>query len=189
DAPILEKNLSEIDHLISLTNDLLLIARFDARTNVMVRNRMSMSDLVREVISNFEIKARAKNICINCDSESGIDIYADISLMKRVVYNLISNAIKYSGNGTRVEVKLYKTREDHFELVIRDEGIGIPGDKLPNIFERFYRVAEDRNKSIEGTGLGLSIVKSITDAHGFRISVESEINKGTVFVVSGSVFY
>lgn len=101
--------------------------------------------------------------------------------MSQVVLNLLSNAIKYSDRGTIT----LKTREEGswYVLQVRDEGHGIVAEDLEKIFDRFYRVDDDRSRSSGGSGLGLSIVKSIVEAHHGEIKVESEFDKGTTFTV------
>ena len=93
--------------------------------------------------------------------------------------NLIQNAIKYTEKG---KVEILTEEENKFaNIIVRDTGIGIPGSDLDRIFERFYRVDKARSRSVGGTGLGLAIVKHIIEAHGSKISVTSELNKGSQF--------
>ena len=99
-----------------------------------------------------------------------------------MIYNLVDNAIKYTPAGGTVWVKLY-TQSARAVLEVRDNGIGIPKESLPHLFERFYRVDKARSRSTGGTGLGLSIVQSVVHLHGGDIEVESEENVGTTFRV------
>lgn len=186
DSPILSKNLDEIDHLIALTNDLLLIARFDSHVRVALKESIDFSSLVKDMVQNFNTKAFDRSISIDTEVEEDVKIYGDVTLIKRAIYNIIDNALKYSPDDSKIYIALKKNNEQKFSLQIKDEGIGIPNDKLDQIFTRFYRVAEDRNKEIEGTGLGLAIVKSILQEHNFEIKVESEINKGSSFIIYGT---
>jgi signal transduction histidine kinase len=187
DSPILTKNLNEINHLISLTNDLLLIARFDSQVRVALKESFNFSNLLNDTVGNFQTKANAKSISIDTNVEKNIMIYADAALMKRVIYNIMDNAFKYSPHKSTILVSLQKNNKNEFRLLIHDEGHGIPKDKIDQIFTRFYRVAEDRNKEIEGTGLGLAIVKSILEEHHFQIQVESELNHGSSFSIYGKI--
>jgi signal transduction histidine kinase len=103
----------------------------------------------------------------------------DLALLVR---NLVDNAIRYTRPGGRVEVVL-GTDDGEVVLTVRDTGLGIPQRDLPRIFERFYRVDRARSRETGGTGLGLSIVRHVVENHGGRISVESELGRGSAFEV------
>jgi len=180
----LSKNLTEINHLISLTNDLLLMARFDNQSVKLMKQRFDLSGLVKDALLNFELSFKESQIQLVENINEHVLIDGDPTLIKRVIYNLLDNSLKYRGAGKVIYVSLLKNNEKGSVLSIKDEGIGIPRNKIAYIFDRFYRVQEDRNKEIEGTGLGLSIVKSIIDMHGFKLEVESELNKGTTFTIA-----
>jgi two-component system phosphate regulon sensor histidine kinase PhoR len=100
-----------------------------------------------------------------------------------IVYNLCDNGIKYNHSGGKVEVDVQQTSHNTV-LKVKDTGIGIPEESRERIFERFYRVDKSRSKAVGGTGLGLSIVKHAVLVHGGRIKVNSEVGKGTEFLVS-----
>ena len=101
--------------------------------------------------------------------------------MKQAFDNLLSNAIKYSTNTKKIFIRLLK-KANHICIEIEDQGIGIPEDQLPQIFEKFYRI--DQKESISGTGLGLTVVKEIVEAHDGKISVTSEFGKGSKFLIN-----
>ncbi len=107
--------------------------------------------------------------------------------LKQVIVNLLDNAIKYTAPGGRVEVKVARNG-DSAMLEVKDSGVGIPGEALPHIFERFYRVDKARSRAVGGTGLGLAIVKSISAAHGGEITVESSEGSGSCFRVRLPLF-
>lgn len=116
------------------------------------------------------------------DGEEEI-VFADKDKMSQVIVNLLSNALKYTPEGGKVEVNI-KGAEDTTEISIKDSGNGIPPEDLPYIFERFYRADKSRNRLTGGAGIGLTITKSIIEAHKGRIEVQSELEKGTEFTVS-----
>lgn len=116
------------------------------------------------------------------DGEEEI-VFADKDKMSQVIVNLLSNALKYTPEGGKVEVNV-KGAEDITEISIKDSGNGIPPEDLPYIFERFYRADKSRNRLTGGAGIGLTITKSIIEAHKGRIEVQSELEKGTEFTVS-----
>ncbi len=113
--------------------------------------------------------------------DESISAEVDYEKIKQVISNLLNNAIKYSTNTKKIYIRLYKN-ENHNFIEIEDCGIGIPNEKLSQIFEEFYRVEQEDN--ISGTGLGLTVVKEIIDAHNGKISVSSEIGKGSKFLIS-----
>jgi signal transduction histidine kinase len=103
--------------------------------------------------------------------------------LRQVFRNLIGNAIKYTPEGGMVTVSIEASTTSAL-IRIKDTGYGIPAEDLPHIFKRFYRVRNNGHDDIEGNGLGLAIVKSIAESHGGNVSVESEVGKGTCFVLS-----
>lgn len=110
-------------------------------------------------------------------------IFADKDKISQVIVNLLSNALKYTPEGGKVEVKV-KGAEDITEISVKDTGNGIPADDLPYIFERFYRADKSRNRLTGGAGIGLTITKAIVEAHKGKIQVQSKVNEGTEFIIS-----
>ena len=96
--------------------------------------------------------------------------------------NLLDNAIKYTQEGGNIEVEV-ALAEEGVQLIVRDNGPGIPAAQLPRIFERFYRVDKSRSREMGGTGLGLAIAKHAIENHGGTITVESEVGRGTIFTI------
>ncbi len=116
-----------------------------------------------------------------CDSES-MTGYFDYDRVEQVILNIISNAIKYTHESGQVIVSLYKEGEKGV-IKVSDNGMGIPKEDLPRIFERFYRVEKARTRSLGGTGLGLSIASEIIKAHDGTIEINSEVEKGTEVII------
>lgn len=110
------------------------------------------------------------------------EINVDPDLLERAISNLLDNAIKYTPAGGKIEI-ITKTQENNLLITVKDNGIGIPAEDLPRIFERFYRVDKSRSREMGGTGLGLAIVKHIIQTLGGEVSVQSEINKGSAFTI------
>jgi len=108
---------------------------------------------------------------------------ADADKVEQILTNLVNNAIKYSANGTAIEVALSATA-DQVSLSVRDQGFGIAPDELPHLFQQYSRLREAERRRIRGAGLGLYLTKALIEAHGGRISVDSEVGKGSVFTVS-----
>jgi two-component system phosphate regulon sensor histidine kinase PhoR len=122
-----------------------------------------------------------KDITLQSNSAHTVDILADKNQLKRLVLNILDNAIKYTPAGGKISVDL-RQGKNSVDIDIADTGIGIPEKELPHIFDRFYRV--DKSRSTVGFGLGLSIAQSIALAHGGKIFARANLSQGTVFTVS-----
>jgi two-component system phosphate regulon sensor histidine kinase PhoR len=127
-------------------------------------------------------KAVEKRIELRLETEGHPQARANPLLVEQAVANLIDNAVKYSGEGDSVLVKVAE-EEDHVLVSVSDAGIGIPEKDIPRLFERFYRVDKARSRELGGTGLGLAIVKHIAIVHGGSVSVESELGRGSTFTL------
>jgi signal transduction histidine kinase len=132
----------------------------------------------------MRLSAEEKGLNMTCEIAKELPSFAgDRGGMEAIFVNVVSNAIKYTPKGGNVKVTLNKAGKDiRFKVV--DTGIGIPREDIDQIFEKFYRIKTEEAKSISGSGLGLSIVKGIVDVHNGSIHVESEVGKGTMFIVS-----
>ena len=131
---------------------------------------------LEDICSYHEALAEEKNICLTCQGQA--DLYADAQLFKRVLSNLLLNAIQHTPAGGEINLLLHATDEGAAEVYVQDSGCGIAKEHIPKLFDRFYRV--DSARSEEGTGLGLAIVKSIMELHGGSVSINSEPGKGVV---------
>ena len=107
----------------------------------------------------------------------------NIAPFGQALYNLISNAVNYTGEDKKVFVSLKKTGENVFRFAVQDTGVGIKAEELPDIWDRYYRTAETHKRPVNGTGLGLSIVKAVLEKHGFAFGVESKEGKGSTFYI------
>ncbi|WP_240636706.1 sensor histidine kinase [Paenibacillus silvae] len=182
--------LQESDRLTRLINELLLLSRFDkAGSDELEVERTEINELIQQVVKNMGAKAKEKGIAIiiNKEEEATQDegltkIYANVNpmLMSHAVANLVDNAIKYSDNTSQIEVQIEHTSS---EVVIRicDQGIGIAGDELERVQERFYR-AKNANTA-NGSGLGLSICKEIVARFNGYIDIESQLGEGTTVTI------
>lgn len=169
--------------LIDLINKLLEISRIEAGMAVQRKEPLRVEEVVRRTVELMAEQARAKGIELRMRKEGAIpQVMGDPQGLEAVFTNLISNAIKYTPGGGRVEVAL-GVEGDYVKVSISDTGIGIPKEDLPRIFDKFYRVPSPETRQVVGTGLGLSIVKGIVEAHLGRIEVQSEVGKGSTFTV------
>jgi two-component system sensor histidine kinase VicK len=149
----------------------------------MMREPVEIETMLEEVVDRFSFQLQQRDISIGLHVEQGIPkVSCDPDQIDQVLDNLISNAIKYSYAGGRIDVEARQRDAEYVEISVKDTGIGIPPKHLDRIFDRFYRVDKARSRNMGGTGLGLSIAREIIRAHGGTIYLESEINKGTQVV-------
>ncbi|MCI0531715.1 MAG: phosphate regulon sensor histidine kinase PhoR [candidate division Zixibacteria bacterium] len=169
------------ERMNKLITDLLLLSQLEAEGFPLRKEKFDIKSLIAEVVDQFQQMARKKSVKLDYSVEGEIDsLYADRDRINQVLSNLIDNAIKYTPNGGKVQVKA-RRQKLAVEISVRDTGSGIPSTDLPRIFERFYTVDKARSREMRGTGLGLSIVKHIVEAHQGRVWAESELGQGSTF--------
>lgn len=172
---ILERNLRRLGILVE---NLLIASKKESITSLELRKE-DLRKMVEEEVSFIEPPCREKGIKIELDlPRDPVFINADQFLMRLALTNILSNAVKYSLGAGRIKVQL-KEEENMAKLEVQDQGMGIPAEDLPHIFEKFYRSKQGSKAAIAGTGLGLHITKLILDAHKGEISVKSQTGKGT----------
>jgi len=174
--------LKEGKRLAKLINDILNISRLETGEIELQRKEIDIVAVLKNVVNKFSSAASEKNIQLNLSiEEEEVKIIGDEDRLQEVLQALLSNAVKFANKGGRITVigqSLFK----EFEIIISDTGIGIPRKDLPNIFEKFYRVSRP-GKEIPGAGLGLVFSKQVIDLHKGLITVESEENKGSAFII------
>lgn len=171
---------SESDRMTTLVQDLLELSKLDNKKLSFQMEKIELTELVETEIEHFQIHAEKKKQSIFFEAERKFYIYGDAGRVAQVFRNLISNAIKYSGENSQIHVLIYE--QGNFVVgEVRDQGMGISKEDLPRVFERFYRVDKARSRAMGGTGLGLAIVDEIMQYHGGSISAESEVGKGSKF--------
>jgi signal transduction histidine kinase len=164
----------DVKELAGLLERLLELTRLDSVTARMAET--DLSALVRDVAEKQRPVADEKGIALKLDIDSSVVVSCDPSLVRQIVLNLVSNALKFTDAGGSVTVTL-----DAEALTIKDTGVGIPAKDLAHIFDRFYQV--DQSRTNDGYGLGLAVVKRIVDLHGWTIDVHSKTKKGTTITV------
>jgi two-component system phosphate regulon sensor histidine kinase PhoR len=168
--------------LILIVEDLLTLSELENKDTQLIITEVNLPELIKNISVIFEQKLKEKQINLLHNFEDDIPlIQADAFRLEQLMINLIDNAIKYSHNG-EIEVRLAKD-SGKVLIEVKDTGVGIPKEHQSRIFERFYTVDRSHSRRTGGTGLGLSIVKHIVQAHNGEISIESEIGKGTSFIV------
>ncbi|MGH7791672.1 MAG: two-component system histidine kinase PnpS, partial [Thermodesulfobacteriota bacterium] len=178
------------DRLINIVSDLLLLSDIERKSTPLgeeSRATFEQIDFKESVYSSLEAlksKVEEKGLRVSVDIEENLPKFrGDGFLLGQMFINLIDNAVKYTPEGGTIGVEI-KHPDSQFKIEVIDTGIGIPKEHLARIFERFYRVDKTRSRKIGGTGLGLSIVKHIVIMHGGKIEVESEVGKGSRFMIT-----
>lgn len=178
----LKRANKSVDRMINIIEDLEIISNLEANRVQLSYSNFDIVMLVREVFELLDSKARDRNVTLKLkkDYDKPIRVAADRPKIEQVLVNLVSNAIKYGKKGGVVEVRFY---DMHTQILteVSDDGIGIPQEDIPRVFERFYRVDKSRSREAGGTGLGLAIVKHIMEAHKQAINVRSSENAGSTF--------
>ncbi|MGN6181714.1 MAG: sensor histidine kinase [Mucilaginibacter sp.] len=178
----LQTSRIELLKLNNLVTKVLNIAAFENKDVDLVKETINVDEMVNEIISGNKIKADKKTE-ITYRNENVKNIFADRTHFGNVLNNIIDNAIKYSKETADVDIVV--TREgNNAVFTVKDKGIGIPSEHLKLVFDKFHRVPTGNVHNVKGTGLGLSYAQYIVNAHGGNISVKSEINEGSEFIVS-----
>ncbi|OAI11105.1 two-component sensor histidine kinase [Methylomonas lenta] len=176
---ILASNLEEYLRLSRIVETLLFLARAENTEISLCTKQLDGRAELEAACSYHEGLAEEKNIQLLCQGE-GI-LHADAQLVKRVLSNLLLNAIAHTPIGGRIQLSIEQAKDGAAEICVQDSGCGIAAEHLPKLFDRFYQV--DSARSMHGTGLGLAIVKSIMELHGGRVTVNSTVKQGTGITV------
>ncbi|MDK2896079.1 MAG: hypothetical protein PWP04_199 [Candidatus Atribacteria bacterium] len=177
----LETISQEAAYMSSIIDKLLFLARSDTRQEQYSSEKVNLRELITDLAINIETLAQEKGLKLEVGTIENLVVRGDKDRLKQLLFNLLENAIKYTMVG---KISISAVRKDKMAVVtIADTGIGIPPQDLPHIFERFWRVDKTRSRENGGTGLGLAIAQEIAEAHGGKIKVESELNKGSTFSV------
>ena len=174
---IVEKNVSI---LMRLVNEILDFRKIQNKKMELTLSEFELTHYLKEWVSTFESIATKRKIKVELITPAPIRLCADIYKVERICYNLLSNALKYTGEGGSITIKA-KSTDETVEICIKDTGKGIAKEDLKHIFDRFYQV---RNSNKDGTGIGLAIVKAFTELQGGTAKVESEVGKGSEFTIT-----
>ena len=179
---ILRSALEETDRIARLVEGLLLLSRSDAGVLRMDRRPVNLKNLIEEVIQEVQPLAGSHSVKLRTGPMELAQVQGDPDHLRRLLLNLVDNGIKYTPPGGSIEISL-RLDEKSAILRVSDTGIGIPKEDQEKVFRRFYRTAAARAQGESGAGLGLAIARSIVEAHGGRIQVESAVGKGSLFTI------
>ncbi|MFC1580214.1 response regulator [Thermodesulfobacteriota bacterium] len=173
----------KVEMLSSLARELLDLAKMESGLIMQEKEKLDLAEILESQVTLYQAKAESQGIRLVLEPLSDLKpVLGNRVNVEEVISNLISNALKYTEDGGEVIVSA-ASENHHVCITVRDNGLGIPKKDLDHIFNRFFRVKNDKTRFINGTGLGLAIVKSIVDAHNGIIHVESEPDQGTTFQV------
>ncbi|WP_339149245.1 MULTISPECIES: ATP-binding protein [unclassified Sutcliffiella] len=177
----------ETDRMDRLVHDLLDLAQLEGDSYPMNKEPIILAELIKEVLGRFRLKLDDKKLLTEVQLNEEVVVNGDHRRLDQVMENLLSNALKFTPEKRTIRISVVDGNTMGV-LIIEDEGIGIPEEDVPYIFERFYRVEKARTRKSGGTGLGLSIVQQIINKHDGKIIVDSELGKGTVVTVEIPLF-
>ena len=171
------------DRMEKLVQDLLTLSKYDNNRATNKPVEFDLGELAKLCKEKFDIEIKRKSQEVNCFVTANVpNVYADKDGMERVILNILSNSIKYTPDGGKIDIYVGYVHNDAY-VKIKDTGIGIPKNDLDRIFERFYRVDKARSRQLGGTGLGLSIAKEIIEKNNGSINIKSKVNEGTEVVI------
>jgi two-component system phosphate regulon sensor histidine kinase PhoR len=177
----------ESERLNRLISDILDLSKIESKSIYMECSPVHLSSFFTSVLETMGTMADKKKIILQADVPDELFIEADEDKLKQIFINIFSNAVNYTLEGGKVKVTVEHSEHDEgketIQFTVTDTGMGIPKKDLPRIFERFYRVDKARSRVSGGTGLGLSIVKHLVDLHHGSVTVESELNMGSSFII------
>ena len=173
--------LEEIERLAKIVESLLAISRLDSGGAGIECNPFDLDALARATTEQMQLLASEKGIVLSCFSNGPVRALGDETRIKQVLVNLVDNAMKYTAANGHVSVSIME-QESNAVLKVSDDGVGIPSESLPHVFERFYRAEKARSRGT-GFGLGLSLVQAVCRAHGGEVSIDSVEGQGTTVTV------
>ena len=175
----LEIIIEETDRLAQLVNDILDLSKLEDGNQKLNYSEFSITEVLDGIIARYKGISKRSDYIISFEPDEEVTVRCDVIKIQQVIYNLINNAINYTGDDKRVFVRQIN-KEKSVRIEVSDTGQGIAKDKIGLIFEKYYR-SENHKREVIGTGLGLSIVKAILKKHGYSFGVYSVIGKGSTF--------
>ncbi|MBQ8402566.1 MAG: HAMP domain-containing histidine kinase, partial [Clostridia bacterium] len=172
--------IDEVSRLTSLVNDMLEVSRYQSGSQILHTARFNFTECLRQTMARYAKLREREGYVIRLEAETDVWVEADETRILQVLYNLVGNAVNYTGEDKTVVVR-QEIQENEVVLSVIDTGMGIPRDQLPLVWERYYKVHDFHKRANMGTGLGLSIVKNILVLHGARFGVQSIVGQGSQF--------
>ena len=172
--------VDETDRLTVLVNDILELSKMESSANTLNIEEFDLASEIRGIVKKYQIIKETEKYTINVDMPDKMLIKADKNKINQVIYNLVNNAINYTGDDKVVTIKVTKNKKDYLVEII-DTGKGIKESEIPYIWDKYYKKDKKHQRNVVSTGIGLSIVKEILELHKYEYGVKSKENKGSTF--------
>ena len=172
--------INETDRLNELVNDIITLSKIEANADKLNLEKYDLIEQIKEIVEKFKILSLTENYNFVYEGPDKAIVEADRNKISQVIYNLVNNAINYTGDDLTVYIKV-KQDKKMYTVEIKDTGKGIDDETIKHIWDRYYKTEKKHKRNKVGTGLGLSIVKNILENHNFKYGVKSEKGKGTTF--------
>jgi two-component system phosphate regulon sensor histidine kinase PhoR len=179
----LEIITAQAARLNNIASDLLVLSELESGRSA-EKERLSVPSVLESALHTVESEARVREVQIICNSVQDVCVVGSKIRLEQALVNLLDNAIKFNRPSGQVRIEVMRAADGQVRITVADTGIGIPSDDLSRIFERFYRVDKARSRAVGGTGLGLSIVKHVLERMNGKITVASELGRGSVFSIT-----
>lgn len=173
---------AQVTRLADLINDIAILNKIEEAGNYFAFNYINISELLNEMMDEHQGLLKEKGMSIEIDIDPGVTIYGNESLVLSIFRNLMGNSLNYAGKNSIIVIKVYHQDKNYYYFSFSDNGVGIPDEHLPRIFERFYRIDSGRSRKLGGTGLGLAIVKNAVSLHKGEITVKNKPGGGVEFL-------
>jgi len=179
----LERAYASNERQLHIINDILYLAKLDAGRIVLTKTRFDLADLVRSVADELQESLSEGGLELTVQVPNKAAVYADSHMLRMVIENLMTNAIKYTPSGGSVTLKLYRS-DDDYRISVTDTGVGIADSDRDRLFVQFSRIPNERSSEVTGTGVGLYLARSLARLHGGDVTVKSKLGKGSKFTIS-----
>jgi two-component system sensor histidine kinase VicK len=178
---------SESDRMSRLVSDLLKLSRMDYDQTKWEKEELNLDEMINRTVKKLSIQAKNKNIAIHVSDLPNVDVFFDRYGFEQILLNIVGNAIKYTPEDGNIWISTNR-ENGKINIIVKDDGIGIPKEDQARVFERFYRVDKARSREQGGTGLGLSIAKQIAEANDGMLTINSRVNDGTEIIITAPEF-
>ncbi len=172
--------IEEVDRLTILVNDILALSKEEANVETLTVEEFDLVAMMNTILTRYDILKQQEGYCFTFQHPKQALIQADKKKLEQVIYNLINNAINYTGKDKKIMIHVLEN-SNQYRVEIKDTGKGIKEEELAHIWDKYYKNKKNHQRNYYGTGLGLAIVKNILEHHHFRYGVESKKNKGSTF--------